>query len=386
VKPVTILSTAVDCALGNRTIDIVAGLRRRYQPVSQLPLNQIQPTITRPYYRLSAATEAAGELTAGQFYDRLLHSVSQALHTARLNCRQIGAMGLFFGSTANDIPIWEPQYRDYPAQHDCFSRHAAGYGNIADQVARQTGIQGPTFTFNTACTSSANALLYAAAMIAAGALERALVIGFDLFSHLGFYGFEALKLIATGPYRPFDRDRTGMILGEGCAAIVLSSDQPAGSAHFFLLGGANGCDIANVTTHDTRGHSIAAVVRRALADAHLDFTAIDLIKAHATGSQINDQAEANGLKRVFQNDLPPITALKSYLGHTVGACGAVELAVLLAALQHGFIPATPGFENMDPQLGICPTSDHQPIDTANVLLNFFGFGGNCTCLLIGNKR
>jgi len=384
--PPIILAFAVDCALGNQPADIVDGLKQKCQPVTHIPLAQIQPPITRPYYRLTGLDHCACQVTEAQFYRRLVRIISQALNTAALSPRQIGAMGFFLGSTANDIPIWEPRYRDAPVRQSFFSQNAAGYGNIADTTMRKLAMRGPAYTFNTACTSSANALLYAAAMVRGGALEHALVVGFDLFSHLGFYGFEALKLIASGPYRPFDRDRTGMILGEGCAAVVLAAATPDAAAdRFCLLGGANGCDHANVTTHDAAGSGIAAVIQRALADADLHASDIDLIKAHATGSQVNDLAEANGLKRVFQHGMPPVTALKSYIGHTVGACGAVELAILLTAWQHGFVPATPGFENMDPQLEICPTIEHLPAGPATALLNFFGFGGNCTCLVVGNQ-
>ena len=152
-------------------------------------------------------------------------------------------------------------------------------------------------------------------MIREGLIERALVIGYDLFSHLGFCGFEALKLIAPPPYRPFDKNRQGIIMGEGCGAVILDKNRST-PEDFCCLGGANACDTHSVTTHDPQGHTIAAVMHAALLRAGIEAGDIDAVKAHATGSYHNDLTECNGLKKVFGSRMPPVTGLKPFVGHT----------------------------------------------------------------------
>jgi 3-oxoacyl-(acyl-carrier-protein) synthase len=112
---------------------------------------------------------------------------------------------------------------------------------------------------------------------------------------------------------------------------------------------------------------------------------IDVIKAHATGSYHNDLTECNGLKQVFGDHLPPVTGLKPFVGHTVGACGAIELVLLSEAVKAGFVPATLGFETPDEELGVVPMTDDLAIESGTFLLNYFGFGGNCVSLVVSNR-
>jgi 3-oxoacyl-(acyl-carrier-protein) synthase len=221
-------------------------------------------------------------------------------------------------------------------------------------------------------------------MIAGGEIDRAIVIGYDLFSNIGFCGFEAMKLIAPLPYRPFDKNRQGVVMGEGCGAVILDGKSVAES-DFCFLGGANGCDTYSVTTHDPQGAAIANVMRQALAHARVDPGDIDAVKAHATGSYHNDLTECNGLKQVFKGRMPPVTGLKPFVGHTVGACGVIELILFSEAVSAGFVPATLGFEVPDEELGLTPLVRPLDIGAGTFLLNFFGFGGNCVSLVISNK-
>jgi 3-oxoacyl-[acyl-carrier-protein] synthase I len=220
-------------------------------------------------------------------------------------------------------------------------------------------------------------------MIALGFMEKALVVGYDLFSDVGFYGFEALRLITSPPYRPFDRRRQGIIMGEGCGAVVLDRN-PRKATDFHCLGGANACDPHSVTTHDPEGDVIAAVMRTALCQAGISPRTVTAVKAHATGSYHNDLTECSGLRKVFEDRLPPVTGLKPFIGHTVGACGVIELILFSEAIKKGFIPAMLGFEEFDPELAVTPLTEPLFIETGNFLLNYFGFGGNSVSLVVSN--
>jgi 3-oxoacyl-[acyl-carrier-protein] synthase-1 len=140
-----------------------------------------------------------------------------------------------------------------------------------------------------------------------------------------------------------------------------------------------------VTTHNVEGDIIAEVIRQAMQNAGVAPGEIAAIKAHATGSEMNDRMEANGMKRVFADQMPPVTGIKPFVGHTVGAAGVVELILFTEAVKKGFIPATLGFTVMDEELMITPVTENWPIAAGVFMFNYFGFAGNCTSLIVGNR-
>lgn len=371
---------ALHCALGDEMAVVVTAMKNQQVYWRDEPLTLINLDYSRPYYRLAENGHSPALDQASHFNNVLYSTVEKAITDADLTPEEIERLPIFFGSTSIDIPICEELYR---TSSNVLSQTSSGYGNVADEMARRFNIKGACYTFTTACTSSANGLLFAANMIAQGFIERALVVGYDLFSNVGFYGFEALKLIASPPYRPFDRNRQGIIMGEGCGAVILDKLSRTRN-DFYCLGGANACDTFSVTTHDPQGHVIAEVMRAALLNAKVAPNTIDAIKAHATGSYHNDLTECNGLKQVFDNHLPPVTGLKPFVGHTVGACGVIELILFSEAIKKGFIPATLGFEELDAELGVAPLTASLAIQAGTFLLNYFGFGGNCVSLVISN--
>jgi 3-oxoacyl-(acyl-carrier-protein) synthase len=382
--PVFITGKALICSLGENLEEILACVQQKRARVDRVPLSLVDPAMTRPYYRIGMQDPAARNNLEDFFYKILFDTVAGAIADAGLSKQQVEDLAIFFGSTSIDIPIYETCYEksdDDALAH--FSQTSYGYGAIVTETARHFCVKGPGYTFTTACTSSANALLYAASMIETGALERALVIGYDLFNNTGFYGFESLKLTAASTYKPFDKHRDGIIMGEACGAVILERCRKK-TTDFKYLGGANLCDTANVTTHNVEGGVIAEVIRQAMQNAGVAPGRISAIKAHATGSDMNDRMEANGMRQVFAAQMPPVTGLKPFIGHTVGASGVVELILFTESVKKGFIPETLGFTVMDEELMITPVTENWPITAGVFILNYFGFGGNCTSLIVGN--
>jgi 3-oxoacyl-[acyl-carrier-protein] synthase-1 len=371
---------ALHCSLGSDTEAIVHRLKAGQVKPDFIPLSQVKADYSRPYFLLSANGSRQSVDDQADFYQILFKTVAKALNDAGLAGTDLDDTAVFFGSTAIDIPLYEENYKK---SRNALSRTAFGYGNIADTVAQRFGLTAGCYTFTTACTSSANGILYAASLMARGDIQRALVVGYDLFSHLGFYGFESLKLISPSTCRPFDKDRDGIIMGEGCAALILDREAKAND-DFYYRGGANICDIHSVTTHNPAGDQIASAMHLSLRSTGIAPQQITAVKAHATGSYQNDLTEGNGIRTVFGDRIPPITALKPYIGHTVGACGATETILFTEAVKHKFIPAVPGFENIDPEIDIQPLTLTMPIQSGTFLLNFFGFGGNCVSLIFSN--
>lgn len=383
---VYVTGKAMVCALGDSLAEIVGAVRNKIVKTHQIPFTLAGLPYARPYYLIRRkASDALEDRSAAYFYDLLFSTVARALADAGAGSAATADMPIFFGSTSMDVPVFEGNHdKAASTVSELFLRSSGGYGKIADAVGERFGMDAGAYTFTTACTSSANALLYAAAKIQQGSCERALVVGYDLFNNLGFYGFEGLKSLAASDYRPLDRLRDGLILGEACGAVVLEAHR-RNPGDFQCLGGANLCDTYSVTSHDEEGIAVAETMRRALGLAGIAPADICAVKAHATGTENNDRTECAAMRIVFAGAIPPVTCLKPYIGHTVGACGVCELILFTESVKAGFVPASPGFREVDEQLNLLPLTENGEAGEGVFMLNYFGFGGNCTTLLLSNR-
>jgi 3-oxoacyl-(acyl-carrier-protein) synthase len=291
-----------------------------------------------------------------------------------------GVTGVFVGTTGGffveaDIELFAARVHT-PDAAPWFGRRGAG--EVAEVVAHQVGATGPLVTLSMACTSSAAAMAAAATHLRAGTCQRAVVVGFDLLASMTVYGFRSLLLVDPSPCRPFDVTRAGLQLGEGCGVLVVER----GDGPFHLLGSDNRIDATNLTGSATDGSTVEGVIRGALARSGVDPEAVVSIKAHGTGTVDNDLAEGRGIARVFGTAPPPFASLKGGLGHTLGASGALETALWLAALHAGFVPPSVGFTDADPEIGVVPTQAVRPAPRGVHLFNSFGFGGSCVAFAV----
>lgn len=364
---VYITGSALVCGLGKNAPEIIDNLRRLDSPDYITRIRQA--TKQGRLYQINGFAETPTE----KFYQVLQHTVKQAVKAANLSPQAQAELTIFIGSTSMKISTDEEQLTHL------------GNGIIGEFVAQLVGTQQGFYLLSTACTSSANALAYAAKMLQQQQIKRALVIGVELFNHCTDSGFESLMLLSEQQiYRPFDADSDGIILGEGCSAIVLDSEKQ--HAHDFqYLGSANVCDNTSETTSNVDGVAIAQCLRAAMQDARLALSDLDVIKAHATGSENNNEAEANGLMQFLQGENCPVCALKSFIGHTLGACGSNEIALMLLCIQYGFIPRVAGFSQHE-ALTFQPLESTLTVnDRLSLLLNTIGFSGNNTAIVLSNK-
>lgn len=334
-------------------------------------IREIDPPIAVPHL---PAPNIEGDNRPTTFADG---AVADAL--AGYDAEQRRAMPLFLASSTIDLIGRETPYTEKIARGEpALAFETPSTGLLAARVAVDHGVGGPQYTINTACSSGANALLYAAAAIRRGDCERALVLGVEVPSRVTLAGFQSLLLASGTRCRPFDRDRDGLMLGEASSAIVLSAhDEGVDTAGIRLLGGASACDSSNITHTDP--DAVAGVITDALQDA--GEPTIDAIKAHGTGTPSNDAAEALGIRRCLNQYSLPITSLKPALGHTLGACGVLETIAAAVCWRAGFLPPTAGFESPDPALDLAPVTEPTPLSPGRMLLNYFGFGGN-NCALV----
>ena len=243
---------------------------------------------------------------------------------------------------------------------------ALDYTVFSAMVAAWLAWSGPVYVISTACTSSINALLTAHALLRAGDAEEALILGFELDNKITLGGFAALQLLSQGASKPFGLHRDGLVLGEAVAALKLSTRE---ISPWKILGGANIVDGSQQTS--ASASATANMYQRALAACGLTADAVDLVKVQAAGSPGNDDIEAQGLHAAFRN-MPALVSLKTVLGHTMGASGAAEIALLSACLEQGVWPQPTA--TIDETLGLtlasCP-----PVAVRHVMATILGFGG-----------
>ncbi len=248
--------------------------------------------------------------------------------------------------------------------------------SYAKELALEFGLSEFTMSINTACTSSANALLEAKNLINAGVVKYAIVLGLEIFSPVMSSGFYSMDLISRTLPKPFDLDREGLVLGEAVSGILLGKEK----SEWTLEGGFSNCNSQTITSVSSSGEECLEVMQKALENCSLHVEDITALKAHATGSSSNDEAEMNAIKNLFDSSLV-FTALKPYIGHTIGASGALEISIMMNAVDDGFIPKTLFCEK--PILkDYMPINEHKECKSGIFMCNYFGFGGNNTSLII----
>ncbi len=232
-----------------------------------------------------------------------------------------------------------------------------------------------------ACAAGNYAIAHAADLLRAGCVDYMLAGGSDAFSRITYTGFHRLGAIAPDLCRPFDRNRQGMIPGEGAAFLVLEDEQRARKrgAHIYaeLAGYGLSCDAFHMTGGHPEAHGAVAAMARALAEAGLETTAVDYISAHGTGTPSNDRNEVHAVERVFGADTRvPLSSIKSMLGHTMGAASAIEALVCALAVERDLIPPTMHFEESDPgcTLDFVPGAARQH-QVRVAMSNAYAFGG-----------
>ena len=320
------------------------------------------------------------ELNFDGIIDLLSSQIKKAIEASNLTQHELTKTVLFLGSTSLDISTVKPDKNT--------SVWLSKTDKISHELTTLFGLHTIHYTFNTACTSSANALLYATQLIKHCKIEHALVVGCEFFNQLSINGFDSLDLISTSGVRPFSDTRDGLILGEGVGVLVLSKKQTQ-STSFELLGGYSSCDDHSLTITDENGGHIIEVVEKAITNAKINKTDINLIKLHGTASEKSDLAECNAITRLFEPlvKAPEVIAFKSFLGHTLGACGIVELAILEHLFKQEILPEC-AYQSDSENTLLLPfiSSVKNLLSSEHILLNHFGFGGNNAAIIVKNLK
>ncbi|MFD9014083.1 beta-ketoacyl-[acyl-carrier-protein] synthase family protein [Streptomyces sp. NPDC059552] len=326
-----------------------------------------------------------------------LCAAADAVRQADLPRLAPSRVGVHLGTGIGGLPTMEALVRDNDANPTAMPVHSVPRtmaNSAAARVAMHYGFQGSCVTYSTACASGATAIGEATRRIQYGELDVAVAGGFDsavtTFMLSGFSRMQALSTRNDDPHRasrPFDAARDGFVMGEGAAVLVLELRESALLRGATILGEiagyATNSDAHHIVAPHTDGAVAAACMAAAVSDAGLLPSDIGQISAHGTSTQANDRAEAAAIHRCFNGQAPPVTAVKGVTGHLIGGSGALEAAIALACAQRRIVPPVANLTSASESDRIDVVSGApRRVDSAPVLSNSFGFGGQNACLVL----
>lgn len=310
-------------------------------------------------------------------------AVQEAISKAQLTQEEVKSFntGFISSSTVGGMCNTDELYADANLKGEPSEFVGAyGGGEHVLRVIKKYGIKGFTSTINTACSSSANAIMLGTRLIKSGRLKRVIVGGTDSLAKYTVNGFNSLMILTDEPCKPFDKERQGLNLGEGAGYLVLEAEDVCEDkdrlAEVIGYGNANDAHHPSATSPEAFGPQLA--MKRAFEEANIASSEIDYINAHGTGTVNNDETELFAFTEMFDT-IPPYNSTKSYTGHTLAASGAIESILSIISMRENEVYPSLNCENPIGKTPISKRSQIQGMKT--VMSNSFGFGGNCTSVI-----
>ncbi|MGE3634874.1 MAG: beta-ketoacyl-ACP synthase [Sandaracinaceae bacterium] len=340
--------------------------------------------------------------TMGRVALLAVHATEQAVDQSGLDRESLRSerVGVVYGSTTGSSEALEKYSTRMTQQRTLTGLDPNAYFKLmthtcAVNVAQFYGVMGRIASTCTACTSSSQAIGTAYELVRSGTQDIVLCGGAEEMHYTSACTFDLLMATSYGyndrpteTPRPFDKARDGLICGEGAGALVLETLEGAkrrgATILAEVLGYATNCDGAHISAPHQAG--MRRVMELALADAGLEPSAVDYVCGHGTGTEVGDIAESQATRDVFDRRVP-MASLKGYVGHTLGACGAIEAAWSVEMIRTGFLAANRNLTEVDPRCGdldyVMETREARP---SVIMTNNFAFGGINTSILLGRPE
>jgi len=304
-----------------------------------------------------------------------------------LDARRIGVcMGTTVACQLNDVDFYAAFRASMPPAMEAVDRYLQG--DLATVVARRLGFKGPRATVANACSSGTDAVGVAMDWIRGGECDAALCGGADELSRIPMSGFHALGVMSPDACAPFDRDRTGLNLGEGAGVLLLVSESAARVLNavpdLAVTGYGAAGDAYHLTSPRPDGSGLEGAVRAALADAGIGSDAAGFINAHGTATRENDRIEGQTLGRIFGEGVRAVST-KGFTGHTLGAAGGLEAVFTALGLREGWIPGCAGFRTRDPEIPFAPPAAPVAVMGRYAVSTSLAFGGGNAALVLGRR-
>ncbi|MES2712264.1 MAG: beta-ketoacyl synthase N-terminal-like domain-containing protein [Pseudomonadota bacterium] len=381
-----------------------SGIRR----IGRFPLDHLKTTIAGT---VDLPEEADGGSTAFSSPQRVERMAAFAMAEAIAEAK-LGSEGDFPGVLMLGMPPveheWPQRFAMARAAHSGRYvdqvRAATGhrdlyetflFGGIGERLAARFGTKGAPISTTTACATGATAIQTAVEAIQRGETLAAIAVGADgSVQPEALIRFSLLSALSTRnedparAARPFEKTRDGFVMAEGAAALVLEDYDAAVARGANVIGLVAGCGERADSFHRTRsnpdGAAVIGAIHNAIADAGIAPAEVGYVNGHGTGTPENDKMEALGMRAVFGDAPPPISSIKSMIGHTLSAAGAIEAAASLLSIRDQVLPPTINHVEPDPAitLDVVPNVARHVTGLRHVLSNSFGFGGQNVCLLL----
>lgn len=405
---VVITGVGLCSPIGN-SVDVVSdALQNMRHGVVQMPewdqIGQLSTRLAAPVNGIERSDFPRKQVrTMGRLGLLCTFATERAIHDAALEPEQLssGRVGLAYGSTHGSSSALEDFCRRLFGTTSLAGLEGSAYlkfmsHTAAANLAMLYGIRGRIITTCSACVSSSQAIGYGYEAVRSGVQDVMICGGGEEmhFTHAGVFDimFATSTKFNDRPDqspRPFDRDRDGLVVGEGAATVVVESLARARSRgatiYAEILGYGTNCDGMHVTRPSQQG--MAGAMRLALEDAGIAGDAIDYVNMHGTATDLGDIAETNAAFANYGGSVP-VSSTKSYTGHTLGACGGIEAIFALAMMRDGFIAPTRNLEVVDDRCGALDYVRGAPraADLDVVASNNFAFGGINTSLILGRVQ
>lgn len=300
-------------------------------------------------------------------------------------------LGIVIGTTMGEIPSLEliDKFWTTKGEDDVYPSNVVNYpvNNLTDNVAAFFGLERNNYAISTACAAGNYSVGLAFDLIRTGRKNIMLAGGSEPFSRIALTGFSRLFAMAPEKCQPFDKNRKGMMLGEGSAVVLVESLEHAkkrnANVYAEILGYGLSCDASNMTMPNKKG--VVKVIERAVSNSGIKKADVNYISAHGTGTVLNDKTESAAIKEVFGEKAKdiPVSSIKSMLGHTMGTASALEAITCCLVIQGSIIPPTINYETPDPECDLDYVPNKARRKKVEIALNnSFAFGGNNACSVL----
>jgi 3-oxoacyl-[acyl-carrier-protein] synthase-1 len=380
------------CAIGNSLPETLRAFQSKASGIDHISLLDTVHKGVLPVGEVKLSNEELSDRMRQKRITRTallgIQAASEALTNASLGDLSKYKTGLISATTVGGMDLTENFFVDFlkdprkgklsdVMNHEC--------GRSTELIADALNIRHYVSTINTACSSSVNSIIFGTKLIQRGFLDVVIAGGTDALTKFTLNGFNSLMILDKEPCRPFDASRAGLNLGEGAGFVVLVSEKVLNDqklkSKVFVSGYANTNDAFHQTASSPEGRGSYNAMKLALEIAQLNAKEIDYINLHGTGTVNNDQSEGIAVKRMFGESLPKLSSTKSFTGHTLGACGGLEAAFSVMAIENQCVYPNLRFEKAMPETGITPQLEFESAKVNHVMSNSFGFGGNCSSII-----
>jgi len=287
--------------------------------------------------------------------------------------------GIIFSTTKGNIDLLDKklsrQYED----------HRIHLWSAAREIKNYLGNPNEPIIISNACISGSLAIVVGQRLLKGGQYDHIIITGADIVTEFVISGFQSFQALSEEPCKPFDKDRSGISIGEGAGTIILTSDPniEEKGGEIAVLGGGSSNDANHISGPSRTGDGLYFAINTALKESDLKGEEINYISAHGTGTDYNDEMEARAISWASLED-KPVNSFKGYIGHTLGAAGVIESVFSIESLKRDLLFSSLGFENLgvSKELNIIKSNTNVPLKHCLKLAS--GFGG-CNAAVVYSK-